>query len=272
MNILFISHIWPPSIDGGSQIIANTQKYLANKHNTLVLSTNCTSTDDFVNTKSKLISKKDTDIFRLPVFKTKLFLYLYKLSKINLLKVFATGPIFKPIPFIITITKIIKFKPNLIIAGPFPTTIVPISIFLKKITRSRLLVLPCFHQYDPSFQNPFLVNCLKHADYIWTLTNHERKYLKNILKQKLPKIFSLYPGISNIFLRSPLKTKNHSSINLLFLGNLAAHKNINLLLSAFKTINIKYPKTRLTIVGQQTLFYPQIKKHLKGLPLSIRKI
>lgn len=271
MNILFISHIWPPSIDGGSQIIANIKKYSKNDHQTLVLTTNCHTTDDFINPNSLAIKVNDQNIFRLPVFKTKIFIYLKKIFKLNLFKLLATGPVFRPIPFLKALKNVLKFKPDLIIAGPFPTTVSLIALFIKKLTKSKLIILPCFHQYDPSFQNKILTRCLKKADFIWTLTDHEKNYLKNKLKINKPKIFTLHPGISNIFFKNTKPKKVKKTINLLFLGNLAAHKNINLLISSFQDISKKFPHTRLTIVGQKTLFFPQIKAHLNTLSSTTTK-
>lgn len=278
MKVLFVSHIWPPAIDGGSQILANCQKQLKKiGHSTLTLTTNCTSTDDFINPSSKTINTTSKTIIRLPIFKTKLFVYSKKfLNKFlnlesDLLNLVSVGPIFRPFPLLKSIIKIIRFKPDLIMAGPFPTTIYSYALFFKKITNSKLLILPCFHQYESSFQNKILINHLKKADYIWTLTRHEKTYLKNNLSTSTTKIFTLYPGISDTFLK-PIKQKtSHKTINLLFLGNLAAHKKIKLLLSSFEKINRIYPQTRLTIVGQTTLYYPQIRKHLKTIPKHVKK-
>ncbi len=271
MNILFISHIWPPAIDGGSQIIYQSQIGLKKLgYNTLVLTTNCSSTDDFIKPSSSPINIRSNSIIRLPVFKTKLFVYLKKIFKLNFFRILATGPIFKPLSFIKAVIKIIKFQPNLIIAGPFPTNISIYALILKKLTGSKLLILPCFHQDDHSFQNPILLNHLKNSDYIWTLTHHEAKYLKNKLKNTNANIFTLYPGIPDTFPLLTFKPKSKEA-KLLFLGNFSAHKRIELLLSAFCQVNSKHPQSTLTIAGQKTLYYPNIQKYLKSLPKIVRK-
>ena len=270
MNILFLSHIWPPAIDGGSQIIWRSLIGLKKLgHNTLVLTTNCSSTDDFIKPNSTPINISSNSVIRLPVFKTKLFIYLKKLFKFNIFNLLATGPIFKPLSFIKALTKIARFKPDLIMAGPLPTTIIPYALFLKKLYNTNLLTLPCFHQYDQSFQNPIFLNCLLQSDLIWTLTHHEAKYLKNNLKVPKAIIFTLYPGIPDNFPRPTFKPKP-KGVKLLFLGSFSAHKRIELLLSAFCQINSKYPQSTLTIAGQKTLYYPQIKKHLMSLPKKYR--
>jgi len=86
VNILFISHILGhPSIDGGSQIIANTQKELAvNKHKTFVISSNCTSTDDFINPKSQTVKTNNTKYSKTTCYQKQKFL-LYYLNEHQLL-------------------------------------------------------------------------------------------------------------------------------------------------------------------------------------------
>jgi len=289
MHILFLSHIWPPAIDGGSQIIYQTQKHLkALGHNTLVLTTNCYSTDDFIIPKSKILHLKSSQVIRLDVYKTKLFVYLKKItskllkiakrSKVpivknigkdcKLLNLARIGPIFKPFTSIKTLVKINQFKPDLIIAGPFPTTISLYAYVLAKIFKTKLIILPCFHPQDPAFQNQILLNILKRADLIWTLSSYEQNYLKNKLKIDKNNFFVCPPGIN----LKPLKTipPKPNTFNILFLGNMSAHKRIELLIKAFININQKYPNTSLTIAGQKTLYFPQIKKEINKLSGEIK--
>ncbi len=186
-----------------------------------------------------------------------------------MLNLLSIGPIFKPLPFIKTIVKIRNFKPDLIIAGPFPTTISLYSLFFKKIYKSKLLVLPCFHHQDDSFQNPILFNVLKKSDFIWCLSSFEKIYLSKKLDISKNKFFISPPGLSITPLKKIIK-KPVNSINLLFLGNFAAHKRIEVLLTAFNIICQQKDNLHLTIAGQKTLYYPQIEKTIKNLPKKTR--
>ena len=57
MKILLLSHVFPPAIDGGSKVIYKIGQYFESQHHqTLYLSSNCSSTDDFVKSKYKKIS------------------------------------------------------------------------------------------------------------------------------------------------------------------------------------------------------------------------
>ncbi|MBU1089038.1 glycosyltransferase family 4 protein [Patescibacteria group bacterium] len=299
MRILLLTHIFPPAVDGGSKIIAKAGEYLGKKgHEIMVLTTNCHSTDDFVNPKSPTIQSSSRPTIRLPVYKhlrrplKLLSLISQKLSPrhpehsegsffLNLLGILQLGPIFKFIPFIKALIKIHKFKPDWIIAGPFPTTIVLYSNLIRKLTslrsknhQSTLLTLPCFHQFDPAFSRKPLIKTLQNSNLIWTLTQHEANYLSkkyHILKSKF---LPLGAGIDKSFLkpvycRGDLYGRPNNPV-ILFLGNFSAHKRIEFLVKAFQKLSPKYPQLTITIAGQKTLYYPKIQKLLNNIPKNIR--
>ena len=131
-KILCISHIFPPAVDGGSRVIYKIGRYFQTQnHQVLYLSSDCSSTDDFTKSKYLKSEKLTSDQLKLPVYHhlrhplklLNLFLpqksYFHQLSQI-----LQKGPIFKFLPFIKTTIQILKFKPDLIIAGPLPTTII----------------------------------------------------------------------------------------------------------------------------------------------------
>ncbi len=274
MHILFLSHIWPPAIDGGSQIIYQTQKHLKKLgHQTLVLTTDCFSTDDFIIPKSKILNLKSSQVIRLSVYKTKLFVYLNKLVlflnlKSYILNLVRIGPIFKPLTFVKALLKVKQFKPDIIIAGPFPTTISLYAYILSKIFKTKLITLPCFHPQDPDFQNKILLNIIKKSNLIWTLSDYEQTYLKNKLEIDKNNFFVSPPGINLKALK--IIPQKPNTFNILFLGNFAAHKRIELLTKAFSCINQKYPNTSLTIAGQKTLYFPTIKKQIDKISPDIK--
>ena len=277
MKILLLTHIFPPAVDGGSKIIAKAGEYLAKKgHKIMVLTTNCYSTDDFVTPSARRSLGKDgPNLLRLPVYKhlrhtLKLLNLIFRSDFLSILQ---TGPIFKFIPFIKAIIKIHKFKPDWIIAGPLPTTIVLYSKLVQKLTKSKLLTLPCFHQFDLVFSRKPLIKTLKKSNLIWTLTQHEANYLSkkyHILKSKF---LPLGAGIDKSFLKpssNPVIQLSSCPV-ILFLGNFSAHKRIELLIQAFEKLSIKYPNLTLTIAGQKTLYYPKIQKLLNNIPKNIRQ-
>lgn len=51
-NILLVTHIYPPATDGGSKVIAKIGDHLqSHGHQTMVLTSNCSSTDDFISAR-----------------------------------------------------------------------------------------------------------------------------------------------------------------------------------------------------------------------------
>ncbi len=301
-RILLISHIFPPAVDGGSRVIFKLgQQFEAKKHTTLYLSSNCSSTDDFVNNKVSLFKGKTPqlqrkDFIKLPVyhlrrplrllefFCTKLLFINPKSYFINLIKIFQKGPIFKFLPFLKATIKILKFRPNIIIAGPLPTTIILYASFFKFLTKvlmrqnTKILINASFHPTNADFHQKPLIKALQSADYLWTLTQFETNYFTQKFSINSKKIILAGNGVDSDFLKTSkvprlVKEGVRERFNILFIGSLSAHKRVDLLIKSFslllKTKSYSLP-TKLIIAGQKTLFYPQIKKTLDNLDFQTK--
>jgi glycosyltransferase involved in cell wall biosynthesis len=248
INILILTHISPPAIDGGSKVIHQIGDYLLQKgHSILRISSDCSSTDDFTHPYQPVNSQ-------LPVYT--IFHRPLKLFKLK-------GPVFKLIPFIKATIKIIKFKPQLIIAGPLPTAIIFYAKFFQKLTGAKLLVNPSFHPSDPEFQNPIFLQILKSANYLWTLTNHETNYFK---KLGFKNTLLLGNGVDQSFIIDKKNTHFPQTPNLLFIGSFAAHKGLDQLINLLP----KLPNITLTIAGQPTLYSPHLNFSHSRLKLVIK--
>ncbi|MDP4009639.1 MAG: glycosyltransferase family 4 protein [Candidatus Shapirobacteria bacterium] len=287
MKVLLITHIFPPAIDGGSKVIYKFGEYLKKqKHEILVLTSNCTSTDDFVNKKSRPSVIAIPPILRLPVYNFLrrplkfINLFLPNNSYLSdLLKVFQKGPVFKIFPFLKSIFFIIKFQPDLMVTGPLPTTSVIYTNFIKNILRltqkksCQILINASFHQTDIDFFKKPLINCLKKADYIWSLTDYEKKYFINNFKIPANKIFAIGNGVDDKFIIKNPKINYPDSPSLLFIGSFSAHKGLEILIKSFSKLSKKFPKLTLTLAGQETLFFSKIKNTINKLdPEIIKKI
>lgn len=289
MKILAISHIFPPAIDGGSKVVYQLSHQLESQgHNVIYLSSDCSSTDDFVKKYSPSFhqGRGPGGGFRLPVYHHLrrplkfINLFIPKNSYFHqLLQIFQKGPIFKIIPFIRVSIKIIKFKPDLIIAGPLPTTVILYANFFKKILSAKLLINSSFHQSDPDFSRLPLIKTLQFADYLWTLTKYETDFFIKKLNINPKKIILAGNGVEDIFLKKEKKVSlfkgktglSGKGLTILFIGSLTSHKRVDLLIKSFSTIYHLRPNTSLIIVGQKTLFFPQIEKLFKSLPKSVQK-
>jgi len=310
MKILLLSHIFPPAIDGGSKVIYKLGQYFESQnYETLYLSSDCSSTDDFVKPfpdkpvfplkreNSKLpflrgdVPKGQRGFIKLPVYTNfrKPLKFLNLFLNQDLLRILQKGPIFKIIPFIKATIRIIKFKPDLIVAGPLPTTIVLYATFLKNLINKinggfcRLLINSSFHPTDPDFQQLPLIKSLQKADYLWTLTKSESNYFIKNFNINPHKIILAGNGVDSDFLISPFPqgemSEGQRGLNILFIGSLAAHKRVDLLIKSFNSIIVSLSSRgdvrrtegfRLTIAGQPTLFYPQIEKLINSLNPEIK--
>jgi len=221
MRIVALSHIFPPAVDGGSQIVYNLCKNLEKQGNNIFyFSSGLNSTDDF--TKNNLFK-----IFR------KLGLPVGPFLSLN------------------TLFQIVKIKPDWIISGPLPTTIIFYTRLLQIITKSKVLFIPCFHENDKSFNKNYFLNLLRHF-HLWVFTKHEKKLLSTYSDN----IIQHFPGIEKTFLiKNPKIKANKSPTKLLFLGNFSQHKGIIQLIHSLKFLPKNYT---LTICGQKTLHYKEI--------------
>ncbi|HEX8923622.1 MAG TPA: glycosyltransferase family 4 protein [Patescibacteria group bacterium] len=279
MKILLISHIFPPAVDGGSRVVWQLGQYFqAQGHDILALSSDCRSTDDFVNPKSSSLklSTQPIQVIRLPVHKNfcrplkAVSLILPKNSLFrDFLNVLQKGPLFKLLPFIVALKKIKDFQPDLIVAGPLPTTIILYALFIKKFTHTKLVINASFHRTDPDFSKKPLINALNQADLIWSLTRSEKIYFRKKLKI-ITQIKVLGNGVSPELLSiAPVKAPEDPV--LLYIGSFAAHKRIEVLVQAFAKLSPDFPKLRLVLAGQKTLYYPNIEKFINGLSWEIKK-
>jgi glycosyltransferase involved in cell wall biosynthesis len=99
-----------------------------------------------------------------------------------------------------------------------------------------------------------LLNTLKSADYIWTLTEYETKLFGNSILLGNGIDQNLLKNTPKIFPKIP---------TLLYIGSLAKHKNIESLIDIHQKLLAKIPNLKLIIAGQKTLYYPKLKILLK---------
>ncbi len=253
MRILSCSHIFPPAVDGGSQIVYNLSRTLEQTgHELLYVSSDCQSTDDFTTKYTKHFYSKDNYI-RLSVVP-----WIYKIHRRLGIPI---GPVFGLVDTIKTCLRIYRYRPELIIAGPLPTTIAIYTRIFQYLSQAKVLYVPCYHPNDKAFQNKLYLQMLKNY-YLWVFTNSEKEALSPYCKD----IFTHIPGINTVFSKKRMKTKSTHK-RLLFLGNYSSHKNVPLLLEMMKYLPRDYT---LACIGQSTLYFPIIQKIFHGLSISIQ--
>lgn len=291
MKFLFLSHIHPPAIDGGSRVIYKVAERFAKRSSCLFVTTNLWSTDNFVDTRQPAITQRDLittyqyPVLRLPVYRRlrrlikakRLFLarYLSPDSRlVSLLLILEKGPFFKIIPFITTSIRILFFCPDVIIAGPFPTTIALYARFFRwllTLTGSRpiLLLNSSYHQGDDFFHQPILLDTLSRADIIWSLSQSETCFYTHHLDIPPDHIIQLGNGVDSEFVINPRDIKFPRHPHLLYIGSFAQHKRLDWLINAFVALAKVDPQARLTLAGQRTLYSKNIEQLINTLDSNI---
>ena len=279
---LLITHIFPPAVDGGSKVISKIGDYLDRQGNLiLILTSNCRSSDEFSHHYQPIKTSKNKNIIRLPVFTSFHRPFKFLSKYLPIFSIFKIGPIFKLIPFIFSLIKIVKFKPEYIIAGPLPTTVVLYTHLIRYLTKvltfhsSKVLINASFHYTDKDFYNPLLIHCLKKSDYLWTLTDFETNYFHQKFDIPISKMINVGNGVDSSFLTKAPTLYRSNALSLLFVGSFAAHKGIETLVDAFVIIsnNLSLQRSNdlsLCLAGQPTLYSPIIEKKINLLPKSIR--
>jgi len=274
VKVLLISHIFPPAVDGGSRVIAKIGEYLQKKgHQVLVLTTNCHSSDDFSKLSYQKLKHTQKNVISKPVFTMFHRPFKFLGRYIPNFKTLSKGPLFSPLSFFSLLNSGLKYRPDIILAGPLPTTIVLYARLVRYLSTRlfhfspKIIINASFHSTDPDFHTPLLINTLKSADFIWTLTDSETNYFQKILDIPKSKLIFLGNGVDKSFL-SPAHLNNFSSNHLLFIGSFSAHKDIPTLIKAFSLLPSNF---NLTLAGQKTLYFPVIHKQIKSLSPSIKK-
>lgn len=269
-RILLLTHISLPAIDGGSKVVHKMGDYFQNKgHQILRLSSNCSSTDDFVRSHQPVNHQ-------LPVYI--IFHKLLKHLPFNLTKILQKGPIFKLFPFLQSLITVLRFRPHLIIAGPLPTTIILYTKFSQLLSNvlthqpSKVLFNASYHPTDPEFQNPIFTKLLKSFDYLWTLTEYETNYFK---KLGFKNTLLLGNGVDSNFIINPSKIIFPTKPTLLFVGSFSAHKGLDQIIS----LSTQFPQINFILAGQTTLYSqklnfdkPNIKIIIKPSDKQIKKL
>ncbi len=109
-----------------------------------------------------------------------------------------------------------------------------------------------------------LINIVaRKAKKIIAVSNFTKNDIVNTLKVDKQKIEVIYEAADDV---RNLKTQEMDVKNyFLYVGNVYPHKNMGLLLEAFKVLSQKNPNLHLVFVGKEDFLYKELKKHVKKL-------
>jgi len=223
-----------------------------------VLTSDAHSSDDYLDWRAKRLKTGWAQWRGMLLFRAKTWRWPKQLIRR------ITGPVFLWLP----VFWLYRWRPKKIVAGVFPTIIPVYAWLLAKITRAKLVLVPCFHYADKSFYRSWLTFVLRRADKILALTNFEKSFYQKKLGIDEKRITIFRPKTNSSFL---LKRKAQflQPPLVLFIGSQSAHKKIELLIDAFEKLKLKGIK--LAILGTRTLYSPKIEKKLASLAKETRK-
>ncbi len=106
-------------------------------------------------------------------------------------------------------------------------------------------------------------NAANRSKKIIAVSNFTKNDIANTLKVDKQKIEVIYEAADDV---RNLKTQEIGIKNyFLYVGNVYPHKNMGLLLEAFKVLSQKNPNLHLVFVGKEDFLYKELKKHVKKL-------
>lgn len=268
MNYLFVIHCYPAA-EGGAGLFSEIINGLKKKNNNVeIIASTRISADDFINPHPL---KKHKGIKVIGGVKVK-YLDVFSRGRLifrlgeelvgpSLFTCFKKGPVFKSLKTLLS-----KKDIDWVITGLMPMANIFWGYLVAKRNKSKLAIIPTYHETDPDYQNPFLLNIIKRADLVICLTKHEKNTLalKGVPKNKMIVsggivnnwLFNYKASTAGTFPKTP---------NILYLGIKSAHKQIIVLIRAMETIWKSSKKATLTIAGPETLHSPEIKLELENL-------
>lgn len=277
-KILFITHLYWPSIGGGEKLFQSLAEKLSIQFDITVLTSNVTSTDNYfkpLGTPPPLAEEimNNVRIIRANINPNNTFgnfwhRFGFKFKKLwfNYASVFF-GPFFD----YKTIHKLLNEQWDWVICGPTPTSALFYGWMFKKITHTKLAVIPCMHTEDKLHAASINISFIKKADLVLTLTENEINFFKlHGFSQK--QLLNTGLGVDEFLLNTPSKSffeKNY----VLYLGQEGGHKNILTLIDAMVSLWAKGFTNKLVIAGARTSYSPVIDDKIKSLdPDSRSKI
>ncbi len=256
-KILFITHLYSPSIGGAEFVYQMIAEELVQRGNQVtVLTSDGLSTEDYIKGKDNNLLSFEV-VHGVKVFRQRSFsLFQFGMTPIwKFVNYFiflrnSIGSIFFG-PHFVFPKPILQETYDVIIGGPTPTSAPIYAFFLSKVKRIPFIFFPHFHPDD--FLHSSLINrfILRSANKVICTTESEKQSMislgiskKNILRINNP----LSPKLLKM---DVFQEKNDS---VLFLGQEGRHKNIPMLIGAMQKIWEDGYKNKLVIAGRRTDF------------------
>jgi len=145
------------------------------------------------------------------------------------------------------------------------------DLIVNKFSTGKASTLPYFlYRLKRVGYKIVVSNALKNAKKIITPSNAVKQDIlqnyKNINSEKIDVTYE--GGIEQISKLRALNLELPKGKYILRVGNFYPHKNIETLLSAFKSFSISFPDFKLVLVGKKDFFYKKIEKQIELLEIK----
>jgi len=272
-KILFITHIYYPSVGGAERVFQRIAEGLSLRgHAVTVLTSDALSTEQFFTGAHNDLPPYER-LNGVWVIRESIRSPLYRVLKIfdragrvtGRLGVFFRPLVFGP-HFTRTFREVGRGRFDAVIAGPVPTSATFYAVFYKgKHPFSHLILFPHMHTRDRLHTTFVNLWVLRRADHVIALSEAEKNYLarRGVRRKRL---FRLVNAVDEPILQAP-KTPAWSDMDyVLYLGQEGGHKRIPLLVRAMQSLWDKGLAPGLVIAGARTNFSPELDRIIGALP------
>lgn len=271
-NILFITHLYYPSVGGAERVFQRIAEGLAERGNNVsVLTSDALSTEQFFSFVNNNLASQEI-VNGVQVLREHLNSNIYKalkiinpLNKLGRVSIFYRPIIFGP-HFYDEYKKILGIDYDVIIAGPTPTSSLFYGLYYKRRhPQSKFIIFPHMHIDDKLHNSPVNIWALKKAEFVLALTDIEKKslILRGIKEERIVRIVN---GVDDYLLQTKPKRDKTLHSYVLYLGQEGGHKRIPFLIKTMMNIWNKGYKNKLVIAGARTYFSPALDKLIEKLP------
>jgi len=279
LNVLFITHLYAPSIGGAERLFGRIAEGLARRgRDVTVLTSDALSTEQFFTRAENRLPRREVlngvRIIRAPIrapIYGALKLFDKTARRLGRLGVFFRPFVFGP-HFTRSFRELLATRFDTVVAGPVPTTAIYYGLLFRRLSRSsRLVFVPCLHTRDKL--HTAIVNrlALRRADLVLILSEDEKDYLvrKGVRRDR---VFRIVAAVDDLLLDTPrsvpplVKAGAPFLDYVLYLGQEGEHKRIPLLLKAMTAFWDGGRTTPLVIAGARTRYSETIDRIIAALP------
>lgn len=150
---------------------------------------------------------------------------------------------------------------------PFVITIHDLIINHYPTGKASTLPLPLYHLKHVAYQF-IMKQAAKKAQKIITVSEATKLEIVDHLKVSADKIKVTYEGVDKNLAIYNVQRAESKEKYFLYVGNAYPHKNLEVLINAFKTFTEENKDTKLLLVGKEDFFYKRLKQDVRRMQID----